>query len=160
MVTGYIALGGNQGDVIGNFRMALRALQDVGLELVAVSSLYLTAPQGESDQPDFINGVIAVKGDMAAEGILALLQNIEVACGRNHSQKGPARPIDLDIIFWGDETSAKATITLPHPRWRERDFVCTPLAEVMSDDDRKRYAVPSDPPFQGIKERIAGPGEW
>lgn len=130
----HVALGANLGDAIATVRAAGKALGAIdGARLVAVSSLYRTAPVGLRHQPDFINAVAALKVDAAvlpAPTLLARLFEIEANFGRARSVKNAPRTLDLDLLLYGDRSVDQPGLTLPHPRMTERAFVLVPLAEV------------------------------
>jgi 2-amino-4-hydroxy-6-hydroxymethyldihydropteridine diphosphokinase len=121
-----IALGGNVGDVRQTFNRAIAMLCDgVAVRLLARSSDYRTPPWGVTDQPPFINAVIAVATSLPPRDLLARALTVERALGRDRKAErrwGP-RTLDLDILAYGD-------LTLPHPRLFERAFVLAPLAEI------------------------------
>ncbi|HTC04059.1 MAG TPA: 2-amino-4-hydroxy-6-hydroxymethyldihydropteridine diphosphokinase [Xanthobacteraceae bacterium] len=136
LVEAFIALGGNVGDVRANFDQAILLLcNDSDIRLTARSSDYRTPPWGVTDQPPFINAVIAVSTTLAPRALLARAQACERALGRDRAREqhwGP-RPIDLDILAFDDVALNDATLTLPHPRLFERAFVLVPLAEIAPD---------------------------
>jgi 2-amino-4-hydroxy-6-hydroxymethyldihydropteridine diphosphokinase len=132
----FIALGGNVGDVRTTFESTIAKLCD-GLEvqLLARSSDYRTQPWGVTDQPPFINAVIAVSTTLAPHALLTRAQACERALGRDRARElhwGP-RTIDLDILAYDDLVLSDATLTLPHPHLFERAFVLVPLAEIAPD---------------------------
>ena len=110
---------------------AVAAMRDIpGVRLVAVSRWYETAPVPPSAQPDYVNGVARLEGDIAPAVLLARLQAIEAAEGRRRGAPNAARTLDLDIIAMGDLVRAAPDPVLPHPRVHLRRFVLAPLAEV------------------------------
>jgi 2-amino-4-hydroxy-6-hydroxymethyldihydropteridine diphosphokinase len=128
----YVALGSNLGDREGTIRRALELLEADGqIEVVAVSSLHETDPVGYLDQPRFLNGAAALRTQLAPRALLERLQDIERELGRDRSgpRYGP-RTIDLDLLFYGDETVDEPGLQIPHPRLAERRFVLEPLAEL------------------------------
>jgi 2-amino-4-hydroxy-6-hydroxymethyldihydropteridine diphosphokinase len=129
-----IALGGNLPSWVGEPRTtceaALAALEDAGVRILRRSSWYATAPVPASDQPWFVNGVAAAETDLPPAELLALLQGIEAAFGRERREINGARTLDLDLLAHGDRVSATETLILPHPRLQERGFVLFPLAEI------------------------------
>lgn len=131
-----IALGGNLGDVRATLEKAIALLCDgVEVQLVARSSDYRTPPWGVSEQPSFVNAVIAVATSLSARELLNRLQDCEGALGRDRGREqrwGP-RPIDLDLLAYDDVTMREPDLTLPHPRLFERAFVLVPLAEIGPD---------------------------
>lgn len=127
-----VALGANLGDCAGTLGAALAELEARGNAVLARSSFYETKPVGYLDQPDFLNGValIGVPAGTRAEDFLRTLLDVEKKFGRVRTFPNAPRTLDLDLIFFGDETRATPFLTLPHPRWRERSFVTVPLAEM------------------------------
>jgi len=132
----FIALGGNVGDVRATFDRALAMLCDGrDVRLTARSSDYRTPPWGVTDQPPFVNAVIAVSTALAPQALLERAQACEQAFGRDRAGErrwGP-RAIDLDLLAYDDLTLDSATLTLPHPHLFERAFVLVPLAEIAPD---------------------------
>jgi 2-amino-4-hydroxy-6-hydroxymethyldihydropteridine diphosphokinase len=132
----FIALGGNIGDVRAIFDRAISLLcDDSDIRLTARSSDYRTPPWGITDQPPFINAVVAVSTTVTPHALLARAQTCERALGRDRAREqhwGP-RPIDLDILAYDDLVLDDATLTLPHPHLFERAFVLVPLAEIAPD---------------------------
>lgn len=134
-----VAIGSNLPDAAGRAplavcRAAVAALGQVaGSRVVAVSRWYRTAPVPASDQPDFINGVVLLEGDVAPDVLLARLQALEASMGRQRGVVNAARVLDLDIIDMGGVARAGPDPILPHPRAHLRAFVLAPLADVAPD---------------------------
>jgi len=131
-----LALGGNVGDERSTFDRAVAMLCDgTGLRLAARSSDYRTPPWGVTDQPAFVNAVIAVATSLEPHDLLARALAVERALGRDRSREsrwGP-RTIDIDLLAYDDLVVNDADLTLPHPRLFERAFVLVPLAEIAPD---------------------------
>ena len=129
---GVIAFGGNLGNADETFRSAIADLKKAGLEIEKVSSVITTAPVGcEAGAPDFRNGVLTGFWGGTAPELLTVCQALEEKYGRpNDHAKSVSRTLDLDLILFGDEKWDTADLILPHPRAKERDFVCVPLAEI------------------------------
>jgi 2-amino-4-hydroxy-6-hydroxymethyldihydropteridine diphosphokinase len=109
---------------------ALAALEGEGVTITARSSWYRSEPVPRSDQPWFVNAVVAVEPGLDAVDLLALLQAIETKFGRVRGVRNAARVVDLDLLdHQGLQVETKALI-LPHPRLQRRRFVLEPLAEV------------------------------
>ena len=125
----YIGAGANLGDRLANLRLGLRRLGRLG-EVVAVSSLYETAPVGVTAQPAFFNAVCALETRFGLEALLAELKQIEWCAGRRPGPRWGPRPLDLDILVSGDERIETPHLQVPHPRLAERAFVLVPLAEL------------------------------
>ena len=62
--------------------------------------------------------------------MLALAKALELAAGRRHGARFGPRPLDVDLLLYGDRSAATPELTLPHPRLRERRFMLAPLAEI------------------------------
>jgi 2-amino-4-hydroxy-6-hydroxymethyldihydropteridine diphosphokinase len=131
MTRAFVALGSNLGDPQATVQAALAALECLPLSaVVAASSLYLSAPVGLHNQPDFINAVAALDTQLSAETLLEELFAIEVRFGRTRAYLHSPRTLDLDLLLHGGETRRSAQLTLPHPRMHERAFVLLPLVEI------------------------------
>jgi 2-amino-4-hydroxy-6-hydroxymethyldihydropteridine diphosphokinase len=128
-----IALGSNLGDRRAHVHAAVEALQP-HLRDLRTSSLRETEPEGVPDaQPPYVNAVVVGNTTLAPEALLAVLFDIEHKQGRERRGFRSARTLDLDLILYGDAVIDTPTLTLPHPRFRERRFVVEPLAEVAPD---------------------------
>jgi 2-amino-4-hydroxy-6-hydroxymethyldihydropteridine diphosphokinase len=132
--TAFLSLGSNQGDRASLLAQALGRLDRVpGVQVVAVSSLYATAPVGREDQPEFLNAVAEVRTSLSPRELLAACLRIEADLGRIRTERWGPRTIDLDLLFHGEARLAEDALTLPHPRMKERAFVLAPLAEIAPD---------------------------
>jgi 2-amino-4-hydroxy-6-hydroxymethyldihydropteridine diphosphokinase len=130
MPTVYIALGTNVGDRQGNLREALRRIEESGIQLSQLSSIYETEPVDYLDQPWFLNTVVEAETNLPAAQLLSTLRQIESRMGsKKPFAKGP-RLIDLDILLYANETIDTADLQVPHPRMLLRNFVLAPLAEI------------------------------
>lgn len=131
MTTAYIGLGSNLGDRMDNIARAVDALAHLPETRVEkVSRAYESVPAFVANQPDFVNAVAEVDTTLPADALLERMLEIEREMGRVRGiDKGP-RPIDLDLLLYGDEEWASDRLTLPHPGIRDRDFVLTPLLEI------------------------------
>lgn len=129
-VSAYIGIGANLGDARGNVLDAVERLRKLpGASLEAVSSLYRTAPI-DSSGDDYINAVVRLSTDLPAQALLEALFDIEQAHGRERPYFNAPRTLDLDLLLYGDEQIATATLTVPHPRMHLRAFVLMPLLEL------------------------------
>lgn len=110
---------------------AVGALEREGVVVRARSRFYDSAPVPLSDQPWFVNAVIAVETALGPEALLALLLDLEGRFGRGRGPAGGARVLDLDLLAYDDVvTDPEDHPALPHPRMHERAFVLLPLAEI------------------------------
>jgi 2-amino-4-hydroxy-6-hydroxymethyldihydropteridine diphosphokinase len=129
-----LSLGGNVGDVATAFREALNAFErHRDVKIVARSQVWRTPPWGKTDQPDFLNMAVLLNTSLAPLQLLALCQQIEATGGREREERWGPRTLDIDIIAIDDLVLDDETLTLPHPRARERAFVLIPLAEIAGD---------------------------
>ena len=129
----YIGLGANLGDREENLRAALERLR--GLGPIRVSSFRETVPVGVIDQPSFLNAAAELETDLPPRELLVRLLEIERDLGRERAEEtrwGP-RPIDLDLLVYGDETIDEVGLTVPHPRLAERRFALEPLHDLAPD---------------------------
>ena len=126
----YLGLGSNLGNREGNLRMGLRLMEPL-CRVEEVSSLYETVPVGVEGQPSFYNAACRITTGLEPEALLRFLQRVEFEVGRRPGgpRWGP-RPLDLDILLYGDRVLEGARLVLPHPRLAERPFVLVPLAEI------------------------------
>ncbi len=132
LVTVYLGLGSNMGDRQENLDKALDLLSQ-RLRVEQISSVYDTEPVGNVNQSRFLNLVCRVHTSLAPTGLLALAKGIELKLGRASGKANAPRPIDIDILFYGDRVVSLPELVIPHPRLAERAFVLTPLAEIAPD---------------------------
>lgn len=125
-----LALGSNMGNRRENIVKAVSMLEEF-CAFEAKSRIYETPPAGYAEQRDFLNAV--VYGETLAEPLELLRQckKLEAGLGREANFRNGPRPIDIDIIFYENESISTEELTVPHPRWRERDFVTTPLLDLL-----------------------------
>jgi 2-amino-4-hydroxy-6-hydroxymethyldihydropteridine diphosphokinase len=128
----YIALGSNLGDRELSLKRALDLLSLIrGVEVTAVSSSTENpAVGGPPDSPPFLNAAAEVETTLAADKLLGALLETERKMGRVRRERWGPRIIDLDLLFYGDQTVSHDDLTIPHPRLHERRFVLGPLAEI------------------------------
>lgn len=131
-VTAYLGLGSNLGNRQDNLDKALDLLSQ-RLPVRKVSSLYDTEPVGNTNQPRFLNLVCQVDVRLAPAELLILVKGIELKLGRAPGTHNAPRPIDIDILFYGDQVIETPELVIPHPRLVERAFVLVPLAEIAPD---------------------------
>ena len=133
----FLSLGSNMGDRGRNIRKALDLLKsDPRIDMVKVSSLYETEPMYVGDQDNFYNIAVKMKVENGMDpfGLLGLIKGIEYDMGRKSGGKryGP-RPIDVDILYYGNEKIESDILRIPHPGIAERRFVLLPLSEIAPD---------------------------
>lgn len=133
----YIGLGANlphpvHGSPRQTLEVVVDALSTLGLDIVARSSWYESAPVPMADQPWYVNGVLALHSDLSAVDLLQKLHRVEAEFGRVRSVVNAPRVVDLDLLdHRGEHRSVEAGAPiLPHPRMADRLFVLLPLQEI------------------------------
>jgi 2-amino-4-hydroxy-6-hydroxymethyldihydropteridine diphosphokinase len=131
MTRAYVGLGANLGpkEVTLLRAVDLLAAED-GIEVLELSELRETAPVGVVDQPEFLNGALALETSLAPRELLDVLLRVEHELGRVRGERWGPRTIDLDLLVYGDETVDEPGLRVPHPRLHERRFALEPLAEL------------------------------
>jgi 2-amino-4-hydroxy-6-hydroxymethyldihydropteridine diphosphokinase len=130
----FVALGTNLGDLEGNLRTALAGMAHLpDTQVIRVSGFLSTEPWGVSDQPRFLNAVAEIRTQLEPLALLQALQQLESRMGRVPSYRWGPRLIDLDIVLYGDRVVDEPELQIPHPRYREREFVMRPLLEIAPD---------------------------
>ena len=129
LTTAYLGLGSNLGDRRENMDKAVEYLSR-RLRVTEKSSVYDTESMGNPQQPRFLNMVCQVKTMLRAEDLLVLAKGIERKMGRLPGRRNSPRPIDIDILFYGNEVIDTRELVIPHPRLVHRAFVLVPLAEI------------------------------
>ena len=135
-VTAYLGLGSNLGDRDASLREAIVRLGDPEtLTIVAVSSIYETAPWGYTSQPDFLNCALEIETRLTPAMLLQRIEKVEKEVGRTPSWRYGPRLIDVDILLYGDLFLhlTDPDLAIPHPRMDQRAFVLIPLAEIAGD---------------------------
>lgn len=112
--------------------MGLEGLRRAGT-LLAVSSLYETAPVGGPDQDPYLNAVGLIETTLSPPELLALLHDVEAQAGRVRQERWGPRTLDLDLVVYDQLSVDGPDLELPHPRAHERRFVLAPLVEVWPD---------------------------
>jgi GTP cyclohydrolase-4 len=130
--TVYLGLGSNVGDRQGHLAEALQSLR-AHVRIERISPVYETDPVHVTDQPRFLN--VAVKGATTLEpaDLLAAVKRIESRMGRQPGERYGPRPIDIDILFYGDRVVRTEALQVPHPRVADRGFVLVPLHDIAPD---------------------------
>jgi len=126
----YIGLGSNLGNSIELIQSAIHALEKEGLSILLRSTIFQSKPYGGKEQPDYFNAVIGALSPFPPRQLLNLLLKVEAQMGRIRREKWESRPIDLDLILFGDWVIQEPDLQIPHPDFRNRDFVLRPLKEI------------------------------
>jgi 2-amino-4-hydroxy-6-hydroxymethyldihydropteridine diphosphokinase len=133
MITYYLLTGSNLGNSAEHLHAAR---QNIGHKLGIVthaSSIYKTAPWGNTNQQDFLNQVLEVQTEMTPEKVLETILQIEQEMGRTRLHKWEPRIIDIDILFASDLICKSSGLTIPHPLLHERRFTLEPMNEIATD---------------------------
>ena len=130
--TAYIALGANLGDRTANIERALDLLRATpGVRVTKVSSLLDNpAVGGPAGSPPFLNAAAEVETTLTPRELLCHLLEIERTLGRERREKWGPRPIDLDILLFGERVIDEPDLKVPHPLMHQRRFVLEPLAQI------------------------------
>lgn len=127
----FLGLGSNLGDRLGHLREGLENLEDRGVRVVSVSSVYDTDPVGYREQGTFLNLVAEVGWLGGPRELLERCQAVETKRGRSRTVPNGPRTLDIDLLLFGERIQQEAGLTIPHPRMHERRFVLEPLAELV-----------------------------
>jgi 2-amino-4-hydroxy-6-hydroxymethyldihydropteridine diphosphokinase len=130
-----IGLGANLPSAFGvprqTLEAALRRLAEVGLVIARRSRFWRTRPVPASDQPWFVNAVVALGTAPPPHELMALLHRVEKEFGRSRTEVNAPRVLDLDLLAYGRTTLDMAGAPrLPHPRLAERAFVLLPIRDI------------------------------
>ncbi|MDT8369133.1 MAG: 2-amino-4-hydroxy-6-hydroxymethyldihydropteridine diphosphokinase [Longimicrobiales bacterium] len=130
MTDAWLGLGANLGDRRATLLRALDLLGEHG-EVLERSAFIETEPVG-AEGPDYLNAVCRLATELAPRELLDATQAIEAALGRDPAAKGTGapRPIDIDLLLYGDRRVDEPGLVIPHPRLHERAFVLEPLASL------------------------------
>ena len=136
-----ILAGGNIGDVAARFVEAERLLAERGVEVVGRSQNYESRAWGFESEMLFVNAAWEVSTQLEAEALLDVLQEVENLLGRDRAEEQRikaesgerycSRTLDLDILLYDEAHIATERLKVPHPLIMEREFVITPLCELL-----------------------------
>jgi len=132
----FLGLGSNLGDRAANLHSALSSLAAHHIAIDRVSSIIETDPVGGPPQPKFLNAVARAHTDLKPEELLRTVLSIEHMLGRIRAEKNGPRTIDIDILLYNNAVIKTPSLTIPHPRMRERMFVMGPLKELDPDIEK------------------------
>lgn len=131
MIRTYIGIGSNLGDRELMIRKAVEGLRELPrTSVIRVSSLYDTDPVGDAEQPAYLNAVAWLETELSPRELIWHLHLIEQRMGRVRAQRWGPRSIDLDLLFYGEETVDEPDLKVPHPEAHRRAFVLHPLQEL------------------------------
>lgn len=130
----YLGLGTNLGDKQKNMNDAIRMLENQVGEVEKVSSVIETEPEGFKSDNLFLNAVVKVRTALSPFELLDITQDVEKSLGRKEKSSNGIyhdRVIDIDILLYDDINISTPRLVIPHPRMAQREFVMTPLAEIL-----------------------------
>ena len=126
----FLMTGSNIGDRNNNLRTAEAHINKTIGKIILKSSIYETAPWGNSLQESFYNQALEVNTRLTATEVMSALLKIEHLMGRKRTFKNAARIIDLDILFFNHEIIKLKSLEIPHKEIANRRFVLEPLNEI------------------------------
>jgi len=135
----FIGLGGNFENTLEIMEQALLLLsQTEGIFDLIPSRLFRTSPVSDLPQPPFLNAVAKFDCSLPLLTLFNKLETLEIFLGKKKKEKNAPRLIDIDLLFYGQETFCNEKIIVPHPFWKRRLFVLAPLADLVD-------VIPFDP---------------
>ncbi|HOU46928.1 MAG TPA: 2-amino-4-hydroxy-6-hydroxymethyldihydropteridine diphosphokinase [Chitinophagales bacterium] len=133
----YLLLGSNKGNRRKYLLMAMYLLQNKIGTIVRTSSVYITEPWGNNNQPKYLNQALIINTQCTPLQLLKKLQKIEKELGRTNKNQYSSRTIDIDILFYERLIFTAKNLEIPHPRLHLRNFTLMPLMEL-----NKSYSHP------------------
>lgn len=118
---------------MANLRKAIALLEEAGLTIKGLSSVYVSAPWGYTKQGDFLNLALKVETDFPPLQLLELVKAIEEKMGRQTPFRWGPRNIDIDILLYNDLSFTHPKLIIPHPHLTKRLFALLPLQELAPD---------------------------
>ncbi|MEG3641162.1 2-amino-4-hydroxy-6-hydroxymethyldihydropteridine diphosphokinase [Magnetococcus sp. PR-3] len=150
-----IGLGANLGAALNSCQQALSVLDHhAKISVTAVSRWYQTEPLGP-DQPWYVNGAATLQTTLSPLDLLDQLMVVEQQFGRDRSQeiRWGARPLDLDLLFYGHHCMTHPKLTLPHPHLHQRRFVLQPLWDIVPKKPHPLLGKTVDTLLSGVEDR-------
>jgi len=131
----FLALGSNQGERLEHLQGAVLELDaHPEISVLIVSGVFETEFVGPGEQDPYLNACLSLKTALKSRALLTILKGIEHHHGRRSQGHMLPRPLDLDILLYGNEVRADSDLQLPHPRMTQRAFVMEPLAQIAPDE--------------------------
>ncbi len=133
-IIAYLGVGSNMGDPSWQLETAVASVGCLpATVLLRRSPVYASKPWGKLDQPDFLNMVVEIETNLSPDALLTCCKEIEMDQGRVEDERWGPRPIDIDILMYGDATITTDSLVVPHPHIWERAFVLRPLSDLRPD---------------------------
>ena len=136
-----MSLGSNLGDREDMLRRAITLIEERVGAVQRVSSFIETEPWGFESEHPFLNAAVMVLTTLSPIECLDRAQQIERELGRKKKSKDGIyhdRPIDIDLLLYGDLKLSTPRLTIPHPHMYERDFVMIPLREILPSIEEEK----------------------
>jgi 2-amino-4-hydroxy-6-hydroxymethyldihydropteridine diphosphokinase len=130
----FLGLGSNLGNSKENIFSVIEQLHGIEeISYIQHSKLYKTTPVNCESDANFINAVCHIRTKLSPEDLYKITANIEKKLGKVKKSKNQSRLIDIDILLYGDLIYESKTLSIPHPRWKERLFVLIPLSDLVDE---------------------------
>ena len=133
MNNAYLLIGGNLGNRSKNLSLAMHLLGHKCGNILKQSAIYETAPWGKTDQANFYNQALLLQTVQEPLTLLENILSIELKMGRERAEKNGPRIIDIDILFFNEESIDVPNLRVPHPEIQYRRFALVPLNEIASE---------------------------
>jgi 2-amino-4-hydroxy-6-hydroxymethyldihydropteridine diphosphokinase len=147
ILRGYLGIGSKTGDRLAYLQLAVDELaRRPGIDVVAVSRVYETAPVGGPPQDAYLNAVVAIDTDRDPNDLRHECQLVEERAERVRAERWGPRTLDVDVLLLDDVQLDRPELALPHPRMWERGFVLAPLRDVAPG------LVDPDASWEGVHE--------
>lgn len=129
-----IGIGGNVGNTKRIFdKLFLSLKSNKKFDILMTSPLLTNPPFGFLEQKDFLNGIIALKTNLAPNEFLKNMQKLENRFGRKRSFQDAPRTLDIDIIFFANKKINTKKLIVPHKDWANRESVTIPLNHILNN---------------------------
>lgn len=151
----YIALGSNMNNPQERVLTAVKQIDQLPSTILMMSSsLYKTKPMDNKPQENYINAVVAIKTSLKPDELMQALLALETAHGRvRNGEKNQSRPLDLDILLYGNQVYQSALVTVPHHGLKQRAFVLVPLYEIAPT-----LCLPDNTPIKKYLDEVSQEG--
>jgi len=135
-----LGIGGNIGDMVRRFNhLFIFFRRSPYIEIVETAPILKNPPFGYLKQDDFYNSLVFVKTCLKPKALLRYILRIEKKFGRERSFQDAPRTLDIDMIFYENDTINSVDLTVPHPSWKQRDSVLVPLSYMKSSYTKEKY---------------------
>ena len=130
----YVLFGSNLGNKEALFEQACALINKRCGPVLQASSAYESEPWGFEAEEWFLNRLIVVETSLQPDEMMRQLLAIESTLGRvrrQNTQGYTSRPVDLDILYYGEQIVSTDWVIVPHPRLHLRRFALLPLCELI-----------------------------